>query len=143
MIMRQQPNNDRIRNLGTLNRFMEEMFRDDTELHSGWIPSVDVKETSTAITFFIELPGMKQEDIEVEMVGEMLNVRGKREFNSEERRDDYVRLERNYGSFQRSFTIGVPVKSNEINAQYKDGVLTVRVPKADEVQPRKIAISGN
>ncbi|RMG25755.1 MAG: Hsp20/alpha crystallin family protein, partial [Armatimonadetes bacterium] len=81
--------------------------------------------------------------IDVELVGDVLTIRGKREFSDEEKRDDYVRIERSYGSFQRSFTIGVPVKADEISATYRDGILTVVVPKADEVKPRKIEVKTN
>jgi HSP20 family protein len=122
---------------------MDELFGDETEVRSGWMPSVDVKETDQALTFYVEVPGMRQEDIDVELVGDVLTIRGKREFSEEEKREDYVRIERSYGSFQRSFTIGVPVKADEISATYRDGILTVVVPKADEVKPRKIEVKAN
>lgn len=140
MITRYRPIDNRFRALDRLSRMVDEFFGAETEVHSGWMPSVDVKETDQALTFFVEVPGMRQEDIEVELVGDVLTIRGKREFAEEEQRDNFVRIERNYGSFQRSFTIGVPVKADEIDASYRDGVLTITVPKADEVKPRRIEV---
>jgi HSP20 family protein len=135
---------DRFRSIADLGRLMDEMWGDSaSDVRSGWMPPVDIKETATDLTFYAEVPGMKQEDIEIEIVGDVLTIRGKREFTNEERQDDFVRVERNYGSFQRSFTVGVPVKVGEINATYSNGVLTVQVPKADTIQPRKIEISDN
>lgn len=124
------------------NKLMNEFFGEPSELRSGWVPSVDIKESSSEITFYMEVPGVRQEDIDVELVGDLLTVKGRREMRSEEKKDDFVRIERSYGSFQRSFSIGVPVKADQISANYKDGILTVTVPKADEVQPRKINISA-
>jgi len=143
MITRYRPTDNRFRTFDRLSRMMDEFFGDETEVRSGWMPSVDVKETDQALTFFIEVPGIRQEDIEVELVGDVLTIRGKREFAQEEQRESFVRIERSYGSFQRSFTIGVPVKADEIDAGYRDGVLTVTVPKADEVKPRRIEVKTN
>lgn len=143
MITRYRPLDNRLRAFDRLSRMMDEFFGEETEVRSGWMPSVDVKETDQALTFYVEVPGMRQEDIEVELVGDVLTIRGKREFAEEEQRDNFVRIERSYGSFQRSFTIGVPVKADEIDAVYRDGVLTVTVPKADEVKPRRIEVKTN
>lgn len=140
MITRYRPIDNRLRAIDRLSRMMDEFFGEETEVRSGWMPSVDVKETDQALTFYVEVPGMRQEDIEVELVGDVLSIRGKREFAEEEQRDNFVRIERSYGSFQRSFTIGVPVKADEIDAVYRDGVLTVTLPKADEVKPRRIEV---
>lgn len=122
-----------------LARLFDELWEDE-ELRSGWRPQVDVKETDDSLTFFMEVPGVKQEDIEVEFAGDVLTIRGKREFEEKEERDNYVRIERSYGSFQRSFTVGVPVESDKITATYKDGILTVHVPKAESSRARKIAV---
>ncbi|KAA0225852.1 MAG: hypothetical protein AKCLJLPJ_01556 [Fimbriimonadales bacterium] len=133
---------DRFRTFDQLSKLMNEVWGDADELRKGWSPPVDVKETDREITFIAELPGMDQKDIEVELVGDMLTIRGKREFAQEESRENYVRIERSYGSFQRSFSLSVPVKADAITAEYKNGVLSVVLPKADEVQPRKIQIAA-
>lgn len=142
MITRYAPNFS-VRRLNRLNDLFEDLVSETEEARKAWAPAVDVKETKSEITLHAELPGMKQEDIEVEMVGDILTLKGQREQSSEENRDEYIRIERKFGAFQRSFTIGVPVVPEQIHASYKDGVLTVRIPKAPEVQPRKIEITNN
>lgn len=121
-------------------RLFNEMFGDADELTRGWVPKVDVKETPQEFTVYAELPGVKQEDIEVEMVGDTLTIHGKREFSQEDRREDFVRIERSFGEFQRAFTLGVPVKAEAITCTFRDGVLKVVIPKADAVQPKKIPV---
>jgi HSP20 family protein len=109
-----------------------------------WTPRVDVKETNSEITFHVELPGMKQEDIDVEFDGRTLVIRGKREFSEEDKKENYIRVERRYGSFERTFSIGSSIKRDEIKATYKDGILTLVLPKANGDATHKIAIaSGN
>ncbi|MCL6624105.1 MAG: Hsp20/alpha crystallin family protein [Fimbriimonadales bacterium] len=129
-----------IRAFDRLARLLDELWEDE-ELRSGWRPHVDVKETEDALTFFVDLPGVKEEDIEVEFAGDVLTIRGKREFEEKEERNNYVRIERSFGAFQRSFTVGVPVESDKITATYKDGILTVRVPKAESSRARRIAVT--
>src|SRR5581483_5167232 len=105
---------------------------------------VDVKETNSEITFHVELPGMKQEDIDVEFDGRTLVIRGKREFSEEDKKENYIRVERRYGSFERTFSIGSSIKRDEIKATYKDGILTLVLPKTNGDATHKIAIaSGN
>lgn len=107
-----------------------------------WSPSVDVAETESEIVLRAEIPGMKQEEIDIELTGDTLTIRGERKFENEERRENFVRVERSYGRFQRSFTVGVPVKSDEVRATYKDGVLEIVLPKSEENKPRKIGVTG-
>ena len=106
-----------------------------------WAPVVDVIEDDEKIIVRAELPGMKKEDIDIEMTGDTLTIRGERKIENEEKKDNYVRMERAYGKFQRSFTIGVPVKANEVKAGYKDGILEVTIPKAEEVKPKKVEVA--
>jgi HSP20 family protein len=106
-----------------------------------WSPSVDVAETESEIVLRAELPGMKQEDIDIELTGDTLTVRGERKFENEERRENFVRVERSYGRFQRSFTVGVPVKGDEVAATYRDGILEIHLPKSEENKPRKIGVT--
>lgn len=125
------------------NKMMEEFFADgETEFRTAWLPTVDVKETDKELTFLAELPGLQEKDIQVELVGDTLTIRGERNLSSEEKKDDYVRVERSYGAFQRSFSIDVPVRADEIKAEYKNGLLTVCVPKAENVTPKRIPVAG-
>ena len=123
--------------------FQESLTRPKREMPSGrlWAPAVDVTENDESIVVKAELPGMKKEDIDIELVGDTLTIRGERKFQDEEKKENYVRVERAYGRFQRSFTLGVPVKQTDIKACYKEGVLEVTIPKAEEVKPKKVEVS--
>ena len=97
-----------------------------------WSPVVDVAENENEIVLRAELPGMKQEDIDIELTGDTLSIRGERKFESEERKDNYVRVERSYGSFQRSFTLPDNIDEEGVSAQFNDGILDVTVPKTEQ-----------
>ena len=98
-------------------------------------------ETPSDLVVRAELPGFKQEDIDVEVTSESLTIKGERPFD-ETAKEQYLRVERPYGPFQRSFTIGVPVQPDKVKATYRDGLLEVVIPKAEEVKPKKIAIEA-
>ncbi len=100
----------------------------------------DVKETKDAYLFKADLPGIKDRDLEVTMTGNRLNVSGKREEEKEEKSDRYYTYERSYGSFSRSFTLPDGADIEKLRASLDQGVLTITVPKAPEVQPKKIAV---
>jgi HSP20 family protein len=106
-----------------------------------WAPDVDIKETDNEIQIKADLPGMKLEDIDVSVDGDQLVIKGERKVEREEKEKDYIRVERSYGSFYRSFSIGAPVKADEIKASYRDGVLEISLPKAEARKPKKIQIS--
>lgn len=106
-----------------------------------WSPAVDVYEDSDVIVIKADLPGMRQEEIDVEMSGETLTLRGERRFDDEGRRDRYVRVERQYGAFQRSFTIGIPTETDRVRATYRNGVLELTIPKAEVTKPKKVQVS--
>lgn len=106
-----------------------------------WSPAVDIAENQDEIVLRAELPGMRQEDIDIELTGDTLTLRGERKFDNEERRENFVRVERSYGRFQRSFTLGVPVQHDAVQAGYKDGILQVRLPKSEATKPRKVQVN--
>ena len=116
--------------------------RDKTERKSAmWSPNVDIKETEKEVIVRADLPGIKMEDIEVAIDDDQLVIKGERKFEKEEKDKDYIRVERSYGSFYRSFDVGVPIKADEVKASYTDGVLEITVPKAEAKQPKKIAVT--
>ena len=123
--------------------FQETLTRPRREIPAArvWAPAVDVFEDEDKIVLRAELPGMKKEDIDVEMHGDTLTIKGERRFENEEERDNYVRVERAYGRFQRSFTVGTPVKAGQVKASYRDGVLEVSIPKAEETKPKKVEVA--
>lgn len=105
-----------------------------------WAPLVDIYETPDSVVVKAELPGIKPEEVDVQLSGDVLTIKGERKQEKEEKGKHFHRIERAYGSFQRSFTIGVPVKEKEIKATYKDGLLEITLPKAEEVKPKQIKI---
>jgi HSP20 family protein len=106
-----------------------------------WSPSVDIAETQNEIVLRAEIPGIPQSDIDIELTGDTLTLRGERKRENEERKDQFVCVESSYGRFQRSFTIGVPVDNDRVTASYRDGVLEVRLPKSEAAKPRKIQVT--
>ena len=109
---------------------------------AGFIPSFDVKETKDAYVFQADLPGVKEEDIDVSLTGSRLTVSGKREAESTEKEEQYYAWERSYGSFARSFTLPEGVDANQVHAELKDGVLKLVLPKKPEVQAKRISLKG-
>jgi HSP20 family protein len=103
---------------------------------------VDVAETQDGIVLRAELPGMRQEDIDIELTGDTLTLRGERKFENREQRENFVRVERSYGRFQRSFTLGVPVQHDQVRANYRDGVLEIVLPKSEATRPRKVQVTA-
>lgn len=108
-----------------------------------WSPLVDVYEDADAIVIRTDLPGVNQDEIDIEMNNDMLTIRGERKFDDEARRDKYVRVERQYGAFQRTFTIGVPVEPDKIKAVYKNGILELTLPKSEATKPRKVQVAAD
>jgi HSP20 family protein len=106
-----------------------------------WSPTVDIAENENEIVLRAEVPGMRQEDIDIELTGDTLTLRGERKFENEEKRENFVRVERSYGRFQRSFQLGVPVQADAVTASYKDGLLEVHLPKSEETKPRKVQVT--
>lgn len=125
-----------------INRIFSEASRPAEESARTWAPVVDILETEGDLIVRAELPGMKREDIDIEITSESLSIRGERKFD-EAAKDSYLRIERPYGPFQRSFSIGVPVDAGKIRAKYQDGVLEIVIPKSETVKPKKIPVTAD
>jgi HSP20 family protein len=106
-----------------------------------WNPSVDVSETKDKVVITADLPGMTKDDVKISIQDHTLTLEGEKKREKEEKGENYHRLERSYGSFCRSFTLPAAVKADKIKASYKDGVLSVTLPKAEEAKPKEIPIS--
>ena len=104
-------------------------------------PSFDVKENKDGYVFRADLPGVKEEDLEISLTGNRLAISGKREAEKREQGETYYATERSYGSFSRAFTLPDGTDGDNVKAELKNGVLQVTVPKKPEVQPRKITIA--
>ena len=107
-----------------------------------WMPAFDVAETANAIVVKAELPGMDVKDIDIALTDGLLTIRGERKLEKEDKKEDYHRIERQFGSFSRSLNLGHRVKADAIEAAYKDGILTVTLPKTEESKPKKIEVKS-
>jgi HSP20 family protein len=127
------------------NRFFEHFWPtrwDDEQLTAaGWRPRVDVYDQDGTAVIQAELPGVKKEDIDIDVRGNILTLKGKRETESEVDENNYYFKERSYGAFQRSFTLPEAIDPKTVDANFSDGVLKVKIPKPKESGTQKIQIS--
>jgi HSP20 family protein len=105
-----------------------------------WSPLVDVHETKEGYQLQVELPGVKQEDIQVSIEGETLTLKGERKHEAEVKEDEYHRVERSYGRFERSIVLPSVVDPGQVKATYRDGVLEILLPKKEEAKPKEIKV---
>ena len=126
-----------------LNRMFEEIsgFNVDNEITGSWAPAVDVYESENAIEIKADLPGMTEKDIDVTVENNTLTIKGERKFENEEKRESYHRVERQHGSFYRSFQLPNTVDVTRINGNFRNGILELALPKKEETRPKKIAIN--
>jgi HSP20 family protein len=109
---------------------------------STWLPAVDVWETDTELVLSFDLPGIEEDKIAVELDDNVLTVTGERERTQEHTNDRFYRFERRFGQFSRSVTLPAGIKEDDIEADYRDGVLEIRVPKPEEQKPKRIQIGS-
>jgi HSP20 family protein len=105
-----------------------------------WMPVVDMYETQDDLMLSFELPGVREKEISLSITGDMLTVKGERQLSEQPSSDNYLHMERVYGKFERSIRLPVPVQAGQVKATYRDGVLEVALPKAEEVRPKEIKI---
>jgi HSP20 family protein len=133
------------RGLVTLNNDLQGFFKgfglDSEALDTVWYPSVDVAETEQVYELKAEIPGLKKEDVKLTLEDNVLTLQGERKEEAENRKKNIQISERVYGRFQRSFRLPREVKAENIKAAYKDGVLTVEIPKAEQSKPKEIAVA--
>lgn len=139
---------DPFRDLMTLKDRMDRIFEDTFRTHgeekelmpSTWSPSVDIYEDESNVVLSIELPGIEEKDIDVNVEDSTLTVKGDRNIEKEDKKENYHRIERAYGSFYRSFTIPNYVDVDKIEAEHENGVLKITMPKKPELKPRKVKV---
>jgi HSP20 family protein len=107
-----------------------------------WLPAVDVYDSKDAVVLKAELSGMDPGDIQIEVEDNVLTIKGERKFEEKIDEGRYYRVERRFGSFERSLVLPQGVRPDDIQADYEDGILVVRVPKAEEEKPRKIEVKA-
>lgn len=113
----------------------------DSGLFSGWSPALDVSDDKDSLVVKVELPGMKKEEINLSLHDGVLSISGERKHESKKQEGGAFRSERYFGKFHRSVTLPTAVDANKVNASYKDGILTVELPKAEEAKPKQIAVN--
>jgi HSP20 family protein len=125
-----------------MSRLLGGFFDTDGRTNQAWVPAVDVWETENEIVYAFDLPGIPEDKISVELEDNALTVSGERERTDEVKDDRFYRFERRFGTFSR--TIGLPQGTSEdgIGADYKDGVLEIRVRKPEEPKPRRIQVGA-
>ena len=123
-------------------REMAPFFETQPEPELRFVPSFDVKETRDAYVFKADLPGLVEKEIDISLTGNRLTVSGKREEEKKEKGEVFYTWERTYGAFTRSFTLPEGIDPEHVEAEMKDGVLTIVAPKKPEMRPHKVSIKG-
>jgi HSP20 family protein len=129
-----------------MNRLLEDSFRGRTDESNmtTWAPAVDIYETENELVLKADLPDIDEKNLDIRVENNMLTIRGERQFEKKVSEDNYLRVERAYGSFSRSFALPNTVNAEAIQADYRNGVLTVTMPKRAEAKPKQIKIGvGN
>ena len=129
-----------------INRMFDDTIRtlhptDGEELEKGtWAPAVDIYETNDSFVVSADLPGLNKDEIQIDLKDNTLTLKGEKKFEEKVSKDNYIRVERAYGSFVRSFTLPQNVDPEKIKAKYKEGVLEVTIPKKEEAKPKQIKV---
>jgi HSP20 family protein len=141
---------DPFRDLAILQDRMNRLFNeahsprqsDDLMSRGTWTPAVDIYEVDGALVLKAELPDMRREDIDVSVENNTLTIRGERKLDHEIKQESFHRIERAYGGFVRSFSLPHTVDATKIGAEYKNGMLTVKLPVREDAKPRTISIDA-
>ena len=127
-----------------INRVFQQSFhdgRDEALTTAGFVPSVDVYEDEHNTTLKIEVPGIDEKDIDVRVENHTLTVHGERKFDKEEKEENYRRIERQYGSFTRTFTLPNTLDTESVTANYDKGVLNIKLARKAEAKPKQIKVN--
>ena len=126
-----------------IGRLFNETFERSSDESSitTWAPTVDIYETEHELVVKADLPDIKPEELDIRVENNILTIRGERKFEKKVNESNYLRVERSYGSFSRSFSLANTVNTEAIKAEYKNGVLTLTVPKREEAKPKQIKVN--
>ncbi len=145
-LIRWQPMSD----LVSLRDAMDRLFEDSVVSFRNWPatlavaePTLDVYETGNDVVVKAALPGLKPEDVEITLTGDVLTIAGETKEESEQKDKNYIRRERRYGSFSRTVTLPDGLTTDKAEAKFENGVLTLTIPKSEEVKPKKIQVKTN
>jgi HSP20 family protein len=125
-----------------INRLFNESFEGSSDKANltPWAPAVDIFETEQNLVVKADLPELKPEELDIRVENNILTIRGERKFENKVNENNYLRVERSYGSFSRSFSLANTVNTEAIQAEYKNGVLTLSIPKREEAKPKQIKV---
>jgi HSP20 family protein len=126
-----------------MNRLFDNFLGQASEpgpMDRSWAPAVDMYETANEVVVSAELPGLNEKAIQLSITGDLLTIRGERQGNEEVKDGSHYRRERWFGRFERTLALPVPVEASKVKATYRDGVLTVKLPKVEEIKPKEIKI---
>ncbi len=136
--------------VSTLQEQVNRLFKDssfytraDESSLSAWTPSVDIYEDGDQLVIKADLPDVNEKDIDIRLENHTLSIRGERKFEKKVSEENYLRVERAYGIFSRSFALPSTVNAEQVNAEYRNGVLTVTLPKREESKPRQIKVTAS
>ena len=129
-----------MRNLLRWDPYREASFQD--EVGSAFMPSFDVKETPEAYVLTADMPGIRKEDLDIQLAGNRMSISGRREAEAVREGERYYSQERSYGTFNRTFSLPEEVQPGQVTADLREGVLHLTVPKSPEIRPQKITING-
>jgi HSP20 family protein len=127
-----------------MNRLFEDQLaggREESLTAGAFVPPVDIYEDEHSIQLKLEVPGIEEKDLDVKVENNVLTVNGERKFEQEEKEENFRRVERRYGSFTRSFTLPTTVNTEDISADYSNGVLKIRLGKRAEAKPKQIKVN--
>jgi len=143
-IVRWEPFRDLLTTQDRFNRLFNQTFSQvfgEEEARQGtWAPAVDIYETDQNLVMKADLPGVDPKDVEVRVENNTLYLKGQRKFENEVKEENYHRIERSYGAFTRTFTLPGTIDADKVVAEYKDGMLTLTMPKREEAKPKTIKI---
>lgn len=127
-----------------IERMFGRLSRHSFNHHNGgvWSPYTDVAETKDSLIFSIELPGMRKEDLKITVENGILTIEGEKRMNSEEKDDKYIREERWYGKISRSFLLPATIQTEQIRANFENGLLKLVLPKVEAAKPKEIAVNA-
>jgi HSP20 family protein len=128
-----------------MNRLLEDVFRGSGEQDvslAQWAPLVDIYEQDGRLVLTAELPGVRPEDVRVNIENNVLTISGERTLEKDVKRDDFYRVERAYGAFSRTFTLSPQYDVENVQAEFKEGVLRITLPRSEKARPRQIPIAG-
>jgi len=123
-----------------LPRFFDETFPARSGRPGRWVPAVDISEDDQKYVITAELPGIAKDDVHVEVHENVMTIRGEKRSEREEKKEQTRWVERSYGSFSRSFTLPSNAAADRVNAAFKDGVLTIELPKLEAAKPKVISV---